>query len=121
MLAWDDHDFRVRFRLGKNVVRNLLEYIEDEIASQTISLLVPACLIVHDVSVAIVYGHVIVSSRILFLEEDSPHALFVVLDVRMVLTPAGRLPLAFDCRGRQLRTGVPTLYYITLFSLSMYN
>jgi len=36
MLAWDDHDFRVRFRLGKNVVRNLLEYIEDEIASQTI-------------------------------------------------------------------------------------
>ncbi|CAI6372559.1 unnamed protein product [Macrosiphum euphorbiae] len=36
ILAWDGHDFRVRFRLGRNVVRNLLEYIEDEIASQTI-------------------------------------------------------------------------------------
>lgn len=37
MHTWDDHDFRVRFRLGKNVVRNLLKYIENEIASQTIS------------------------------------------------------------------------------------
>lgn len=35
MLAWDAHDFRLRFRLGKNVVRQLLEYIEDEISFET--------------------------------------------------------------------------------------
>lgn len=35
MLAWDDDNFRSRFRLGKNVVRHLLQYIEDEIGSQT--------------------------------------------------------------------------------------
>lgn len=35
LLAWDDHDFRMRFRLRKNVVRILLGYIKDEIASPT--------------------------------------------------------------------------------------
>ncbi|KAF0706476.1 Uncharacterized protein FWK35_00023526 [Aphis craccivora] len=32
---WDDHDFRVRFRLGKDVVLQVVEYIEDEISSQS--------------------------------------------------------------------------------------
>jgi len=33
---WDDHDFWVRFRLGKkDVVLQVVEYIEDEISPQT--------------------------------------------------------------------------------------
>jgi len=35
LLKWDDHDFRVRFRLRKDVVLQVLEYIEDEISSPT--------------------------------------------------------------------------------------
>lgn len=31
LLKWDDYDFRVRFRLGKDVVLQVLEYIEDEL------------------------------------------------------------------------------------------
>lgn len=35
LLKWDDHDFRVRFRLGKDIVLKVLEYIEDDISLQT--------------------------------------------------------------------------------------
>lgn len=35
MLEWDDHDFRVRFRLQKDVIQKLLEYIAGEMSSQT--------------------------------------------------------------------------------------
>jgi len=32
MMKWDDHDFRIRFRLSKVVVQQVLELIKDNIS-----------------------------------------------------------------------------------------
>jgi len=35
MTLWDDHDFRIRFRISKAVVLQVLEHINDQISSLT--------------------------------------------------------------------------------------
>ncbi|CAI6356148.1 unnamed protein product [Macrosiphum euphorbiae] len=35
MTIWDDEDFRVRFRISKGVVLQVLGYIDDQISSQS--------------------------------------------------------------------------------------
>ncbi|CAI6370269.1 unnamed protein product [Macrosiphum euphorbiae] len=35
MTLWDDHDFRIRFRISKVVVLQVLDHINDQISSLT--------------------------------------------------------------------------------------